>query len=546
MRHGDTFYRAFTLLKDKDGRSMVGVPLDPQEVTVQTLLKQQTYSGLLSRNGRFYMSRMEPILSDGKVVAALTIRVDLTSEIQALKASLSKIAVGSTGYLFAFQPLPGKDIAIYTLHPQNEGKKVGDSKDAATRDRVASVIAAKGGTRFYDWPDASGSLRPKIAVYALAPSWNWMLGTGSFVDEFTVEARSARNAMIVASALTAALTLLGLAALLRARLRPLSSALSALERVAQGDLSSKVPFEPDSSNQIDQISFQLHQAVRSQRELASQIRDGSHQLAAQAQSLLEGSARSSEAATSQLSQLESTRASLSSMASLLASLAEESASARLLSERSRDAAVSGAQLSSEVSTALRASSEALSASASQIEKLLASSDQIAQIVSSIRGISEQTNLLALNAAIEAARAGESGRGFAVVADEVRKLAERASSSATEIESLISDQSRLIHQSADTTRASLSSIAEASASSDQSAASLDKLGDQASLAAQRSALIADRLASSTEVFDQLQASADRSSELSTESSRQAQALSDQARSLLALSQSLQSASDRFKL
>lgn len=73
-----------------------------------------------------------------------------------------------------------------------------------------------------------------------------------------------------------------------------------------------------------------------------------------------------------------------------------------------------------------------------IKNLLDKSTEIEQILEAIKSISEQTNLLSLNAAIEAARAGESGKGFAVVAQEVRNLAEQSSDSAKEIGLIISD------------------------------------------------------------------------------------------------------------
>ncbi|MET0268515.1 MAG: methyl-accepting chemotaxis protein [Duganella sp.] len=74
----------------------------------------------------------------------------------------------------------------------------------------------------------------------------------------------------------------------------------------------------------------------------------------------------------------------------------------------------------------------------------ASSRKIEEIIGVIDGIAFQTNILALNAAVEAARAGEQGRGFAVVATEVRNLAQRSSTAAREVKSLIDESVSRIH------------------------------------------------------------------------------------------------------
>ncbi|MBN2079659.1 MAG: hypothetical protein JW838_11885 [Spirochaetes bacterium] len=85
----------------------------------------------------------------------------------------------------------------------------------------------------------------------------------------------------------------------------------------------------------------------------------------------------------------------------------------------------------------------LAATIDGIQAIGDSSKMVAETLSVIQDISDQINLLSLNASIEAARAGDAGRGFAVVADEVGKLAERTSSEAKTIGTLVNESDRKV-------------------------------------------------------------------------------------------------------
>ncbi|MBR9840729.1 MAG: HAMP domain-containing protein [Rhodobacteraceae bacterium] len=139
-----------------------------------------------------------------------------------------------------------------------------------------------------------------------------------------------------------------------------------------------------------------------------------------------------------------------------AALEEMSSSVRAAAERADDAdrrVVDGRRRAEEGGAIMERALAAMSS-------IAASSDQITQIISVIDDIAFQTNLLALNAGVEAARAGESGKGFSVVASEVRSLAQRASESAREIKTLVSNSSQQVKdggQLVEQTGATLSDI-----------------------------------------------------------------------------------------
>jgi twitching motility protein PilJ len=127
----------------------------------------------------------------------------------------------------------------------------------------------------------------------------------------------------------------------------------------------------------------------------------------------------------------------------------------------------------------------------QVKGLGDRSLEISQIVSTIRDIANQTNLLALNAAIEAAGAGEAGARFAVVADQVRKLAESSTQATREIADLV----KVIQSETQDAVVAMEQETQAVEAGSASALRTGEVFNEISGIAQRSAELAQNIASS---------------------------------------------------
>ncbi|AVR97303.1 methyl-accepting chemotaxis protein [Pseudoduganella armeniaca] len=352
-------------------------------------------------------------------------------EAQAKRQALQRLRAmryGKDGYYTVVDSHP--TMLMHPIKSELIGKDMTDFKDAKGTYlyREAARIAQGSGEGWveYVWPKP-GHPDPKQVfakgAYVLTyKPWDWTFITGLYLDDLhEAFVQDLWRAALLLGAIGVALTLLVLT-VIRGVSRSMEQAIDAAGAVARGDLTRPIDVQGD-----DEIARLLGALAGMQKSLAgvvSEVRQGTHAIAAASSQIAGGNQDLSTRTEQQAGSIEETAASLEELASNVRSNSDHARTASTLARSASDVATQGGAVVAQV--------------VQTMATIDSSARKIVDIIGVIDGIAFQTNILALNAAVEAARAGEQGRGFAVVASEVRNLAQRSAAAAKDVKALIGE------------------------------------------------------------------------------------------------------------
>lgn len=269
--------------------------------------------------------------------------------IDALRGSRYGGADGKTEYFYIWT-LDSRGV-MHPIKPEWEGKdmagKLKDGEGVDLLKQIADALRSSSDGRAFVMAKfmrpGEQVLAPKLQYAIRIDGWNWMVGSGLYMDDVDAAVRNAliKNLSIM-SVIALVVAAIGLA-VFRSVMRQIggepAQAMEVMGRVAQGHLDAEIPDGP-----ADSLLSELGHMVAALRKLVSEVRTASENIANAATEIAQGNNDLAHRTEDTASDLQANASSMDQLASTVRQTSEAAQTANKMASSAADVADRGRQV----------------------------------------------------------------------------------------------------------------------------------------------------------------------------------------------------------
>ena len=295
---------------------------------------------------------------------------------------------------------------------------------------------------------------PKLSYVRRIEKWNWIVGTGLYVDDIDTlviaEQKKIQDAVssliiknITISMAIALFISLLVAFFLGKRVNgPINQVVETMKNF-NNDLTVRV--DDTFKYEVGELASQFNHLIGEMHKVIGKVSEASLAVIASVSEITSSVEEQAAISTQQSASVSEITSTMEEFSATSKQIAEHSNAVVSIAIRALEAAKKGAEAVETVMAKMKEIHGDNLSNTQEIVELGMKSKEITKVMEIINNIADQTKLIAFNAALEASSAGEAGKRFGVVAAEIRRLANSVTESTGEIDGKINEIQQAINR-----------------------------------------------------------------------------------------------------